>query len=262
MQQTTELDGTPVAYTLLGQGEPVVLLHGYLEDSRIWQPLAQQAASRYQMVLPDLPGHGKSSVQAQQSIESMAQSVYQVLQHAGLGPVHLVGHSMGGYVALAFLERWPELLQSVCLFHSHPFADSPAALEKRTREIEIVQQGHKNLLSSNIVTGFAPHNQLALANTIEQLQTMAQQQPAEGIVACLRAMRQRPDRHNIWAQSTTRRLLVWGRHDTYIPQATYERIGRGSNEAHLILESSGHQGFIEEPEHSYAALLRWWQQDL
>src|SRR5674536_23752 len=121
--------GGRIHYSDSGNGTVIVLLHGYLESSEVWNGFAEKLKSEFRIISVDLPGHGLSDVYGEvHSMEFMATAVKNLVDSLDLKKVFLLGHSMGGYVALAFLELFPEYLLGYCLFHSQPFADTPAAL--------------------------------------------------------------------------------------------------------------------------------------
>src|SRR5664280_241651 len=152
--------GRRIHYTDSGDGAVIVLLHGYLESSEVWNGFSGKLALSFRVISVDLPGCGLSDVFGEvHSMEFMAVAIKELFDHLGIIKVFLTGHSLGGYVALAFLELFPDLLSGYCLFHSQPFADTPAAIEKRKREIEIVKMGKKNLMyPDNVIKMFASLN--------------------------------------------------------------------------------------------------------
>ena len=119
-------DSGRIFYTDNGKGLPVVLIHGYLETSAIWEEFADGLADRFRVIAVDLPGHGKSDIFGEvHSMDLMADAVHELLIGLETGPVFMIGHSMGGYATMAFIEKYPDMLRAYCLFHSHPFPDSP-----------------------------------------------------------------------------------------------------------------------------------------
>ena len=128
--------GGEINYSDSGKGNTIVLLHGYLESSEVWNGFETRLAEFFRVVSIDLPGHGLSSVYGEvHTMEFMATAVKEIVDSLNIKKVFLTGHSLGGYVALAFLELYPDNLSGYCLFHSQPFADPPAVIEKRRREI-------------------------------------------------------------------------------------------------------------------------------
>ena len=126
-----------INYSDTGKGKPIILLHGYLESSEVWNGFADKLSLEFRVIKVDLPGCGNSSIFGDtHDMEFMAGAIKELIIFLELKKVFLTGHSLGGYVTLALLELYPELLSGYCLFHSSPFADTPETIEKRKREID------------------------------------------------------------------------------------------------------------------------------
>lgn len=240
------------------QGPCVVLLHGYLESMYVWDDFVPLIYKRCRVLTLDLPGHGISQVEGEvHTMEFLADTVAAALDTLGIGRCTVVGHSMGGYVALALCERHPERLDGVVLLSSTPDPDSEAKRADREREIALVLSGKKELLSRVAPgAGFAPQNRVRCADAVEDLAEQVMVTEDDGIAALLRGMMQRPDRNEMLRRSTVRQLFIFGRCDGYIPVERAEAIAAAHPQAQVVwLEQSGHMGFIEEPEKTAAALL-------
>jgi pimeloyl-ACP methyl ester carboxylesterase len=183
-------------------------------------------------------------------MEFMAVTIKELFDHLGIKKVFLTGHSLGGYVALAFLELSPDLLSGYCLFHSQPFADTPAALEKRMREIEIVKMGKKNLMyPDNVIKMFASSNLEKFTDALHRSQNIASRIPGEGIIAVLNGMMIRPSRLTFMEEGKVPCLWLLGSMDNYIPcELIQKQVKLPSNARVVVLTNSGHLGFIEEEE--------------
>jgi len=238
-------------YSDYGTGDVIVLLHGYLESSGIWSSFAERLSEKYHVITVDLPGHGLSDGYSEShSMEFMADVLRELLDRLNIRKVFLTGHSLGGYVALAFLELFPEHLTGYCLFHSHPFADTKETIEKREREIAIVSAGKKDLMyPDNVTMMFAPGNLEKFADALSRSKKIASEIPAEVIIAVLRGMISRPSRLSVMEEGRVPLLLILGRMDNYIPcEAMQDRVKLPSNAKIVVLENSGHLGFIEEED--------------
>lgn len=236
----------------------VVLLHGYLESLLVWEEFIPLLYKKVRVVTLDLPGHGISVVQGDtHTMEFLADTVADAVKALGIGRCTLVGHSMGGYVALAVCERHPELLDGLVLLSSTPNADTPEKAENRRREIALVQAGRKELLSRVApAAGFAEENRARMADEIEDLTEQVFVTEDEGIVALLNGMIARKDRNEMLRTTKVPVLFILGRKDNYIPVETAEKMVAEHPEARVVwLENSGHMGFLEEPEATAAALL-------
>jgi len=242
-----------IYYTTYGKnlGYTLVLLHGYLESSESWNNFAELFADEYFVVCIDLPGHGKSSnIPENPTMDKMADAIISVTDHLGIKAFHLVGHSMGGYAALAVLAMYPERLNSIVLLHSHCYADPEEKRTNREREIELVIKGKKELIvNSSIPRLFSNDNVENLNQQVENSINIALQTPDSGIISALTAMKSRPDCSEILAKTNIPVLLVGGRKDNLIPFELMEKMKTMSPVINLVcLENSGHMGFVEERE--------------
>lgn len=250
MKKVTKYKGVEVAYDDLGKGDCLVLLHGYLETRWIWQSFTERVSGRHRVVTIDLPGHGDSGTWGKvHTMEDLAGAVDSVLTGEGIGRVFLVGHSMGGYVAMAFADLYPEKLTGYTLFHSTCFADTDEKRKNRDREISLVLCNKKRqIINVNIPKGFADINLERLCGEVEFARNIALSNPDEGIVAILNGMKGRPDRTRVLQDPSLPLLLIGGMKDNYIPVEVFDRLVSLAPHARVLrLEKSGHMGFLEQP---------------
>ena len=236
----------------------VVLLHGYLESMLVWEDFVPLLYKYVRVVTLDIPGHGVSEVHGEiHTMEYLADTVLAMLDKLGIERCTLVGHSMGGYVALAFCDRHPERLDGLVLLSSTPNADSDEKKENRRREIELVKAGKKDLLARTAPgAGFAADNLRAVKEYVEDLTEIVHLTEDDGIVALLNGMINRRDMNDMLRKSPVRQLFVLGCKDNYITEQTAAAMIAGHPQAQVCrLENSGHMGFIEEPEACARALL-------
>ena len=246
-------NGKIVRYEKEGTGRPVILLHGYLESLDIWGDVARRLAENFQVIRIDLPGHGESeTIGEEHSMELLAEVVYQVILKERIEKPVLTGHSLGGYVTLAFVEKYASVLSGFCLFHSHPLADTEEVKENRKREIMLVQAGKKRMISEvNVPRAFAKENREKFSDEISRAIEIARNTPDEGIIAMLQGMMQRPDRREVLQKPSLPGLWILGEKDQYIPYARmHATIEVGAQVRLASLRNSGHMGFIEEKEAS------------
>jgi pimeloyl-ACP methyl ester carboxylesterase len=127
-----------IFYAESGKGKTLVFLHGVTESSKIWDSFREQLSDSFRVIVIDLAGHGKSEcVDTIHTMELQAEVVYEVLRKCKVKSCVMIGHSMGGYVTLAFADKYPEMLKGLCLFHSHPYPDTADDRKNRSRTIEI-----------------------------------------------------------------------------------------------------------------------------
>ena len=175
-----------------------------------------------------------------------------VLDEEEVTKCSMVGHSLGGYVTLAFLENYPDRLRRVSLFHSHPFADSPQVKANREREIELVKKGkEKDIFETNVPKVFADKNLDELEEYVEWAKKIAYLTNGEGIIANLKGMMRRSDRSKLVKETAKPFLLIAGVHDNYISyEAVIPQIELPDKGKIITLEHSGHLGFVEERKRS------------
>ena len=183
---TLEHKGINVFYTDQGKGSAVILLHGFLENSKIWEPFIPQLSKKNRIICIDLLGHGNTGCLGYiHSMELMAEIVEAVLKHLRIRKSILIGHSMGGYVALAYAEKNPDNVKGLCLMNSTARADTPEKKINRDRGIEAVKQNHKTFIRIAVKNLFTPENQITFSKEIETLTNECLKTPLQGIVAAL-----------------------------------------------------------------------------
>jgi pimeloyl-ACP methyl ester carboxylesterase len=250
---------TPLHIADSGKGEKcVVLLHGYLESMYVWDDFVPLLTPSVRVITVDIPGHGISTVQGEvHTMEYVADVLHDMLDVLGIDKVTMVGHSMGGYVTLAFCSKYAERLDGLVLLSSSPFADTEQKRENRLREIVLVKAGKKELLARVAPeAGFAPQNRKRLKDYIADLTECVYVTEDEGIVALLGGMIERVDQNAMLAACGVRQLFILGKHDGYIPVEAAESFIALNPQAEVAwLENSGHMGFIEEPAACAQALL-------
>ena len=183
-------------------------------------------------------------------MEFMANIVKELLDTLGIKKVFLTGHSLGGYVTLAFLELFPEILSGYSLFHSQPFPDTPEAIEKRMREIALVKEGKKEIFyPDNIKRMFAGSNLEKFNDAVKHSMDIASGLNGDGIIAVLNGMMTRPSRLSLMEEGRVPCLWILGAMDNYIPcEIIQKRVNLPSNASVVVLHNSGHMGFIEEED--------------
>ncbi len=236
----------------------VVLVHGYLESMLVWDDFIPLLYKKVRVVTIDLPGHGISVVHSEcHTMEFLADTIHHALLELGIERCTLVGHSMGGYVALAFCRKYPEQLDAVVLLSSTPNSDSEEKRLKREQEIRIIEAGKKEAIAAIApAERFAAANRHRLAPYIEDGRDQVMITEDEGILALLRGMALRVDQNEMLRQVGVKQLFIYGRDDSYIPVEVAEAVVEAHPQATVKwLENSGHMGFIEEPAACAEAIL-------
>lgn len=209
---------TEIAYTEQGKGTAVVFLHGFLENRSMWEPFTTALASKYRTVTIDLPGHGQTApIGYVLSMEDSADVVHAVLDALKIRKAVFIGHSMGGYVSLAFAEHYPEKIKGIVLVNSTARADSPEKQENRDRAIRAVKNDRNAFVRLSIGNLFSEENRGKFASDIEQIRQQAIQMPLQGIVAALEGMKIRKDREVLLHFGPYPIALILGRKDPVLP---------------------------------------------
>lgn len=255
--QSVNYEDGIIAYTDRGVGEVLVLVHGYLESSEVWGRFRDSLVKDYRVVCIDLPGNGRSSVYTQNHTMCFhAGAVLAVLDKEKIDRFFLLGHSLGGYVALSIVDNHPGRLKGSILMHSHPYADTDEIIDNRLREIKIVKAGKQDAIYPvNIPRMFADVNLERFKDDVDALIKIASGHKAEGIIAVLKGMIQRKSREDIMAETNVPLLYILGTMDNYIPYKTIiENITMPESGTIYTLDKSGHMGFLEETDRSVEAI--------
>ncbi|MDR1197966.1 MAG: alpha/beta hydrolase [Prevotellaceae bacterium] len=240
-----------------GKGKAIVLLHGYLETMEVWENTITELSKKFRVIAFDLPGHGFSGFSKDATtVEFMADCIKSLLDKLNVPECFIVGHSMGGYVALAFAKKYSETAKALCLFSSTPNADTEQKKLDRDREIELIKAGKLELiLKTSIARGFADMNVKKFDEEIFAIEDTATISDTDGITACLQAMKMREDMNDFMKTIQHKTLFIFGKYDNYITfDAAESIIQKYPDATACILENSGHSGFIEEPEKSIKIL--------
>ncbi|MCB9282741.1 MAG: alpha/beta fold hydrolase [Lewinellaceae bacterium] len=234
-------------FSTAGSGPALVFLHGFGEDSRIWEAFVALFEKTHQVICIDLPGFGQSDPVAGITIRDMASAVHAVLEKLQVGRFVLAGHSMGGYVALAYAQAWPTALRGLAMIHSHPYADSEEKKEGRMKSIEFVNRHGSaryaaQLIPSLFAPKFAEENPLIIKELIDR----AGAYPAQGVTDALRAMYQRPDRSEVLQDIKCPVLFIIGKEDQAIPAELSKRqTALPATSSIHYLDGVGHMGMLE-----------------
>lgn len=237
-----------IFYSISGQGNALILLHGFLETHHIWDEFSENLSQKFTVICPDLPGFGGTDVFSDtHTMEFMAVIVKQILDHENIDSCVLLGHSMGGYVSLAFLEQYPFMLKGLVLFHSHASEDTKEARQNRERTIKIVESDKKDFINSFIPDLFAEGNVEKYNNKIEQLKEKARETSKEAVIAALRGMKMRKAKIDLLSNSTIPLKFFLGKEDSRIPfEKALAQAALPSHSLITVLGNVGHMGHIEE----------------
>lgn len=287
-ERTVDFQKRKISYRVVGEGPVVVLIHGVPFNGKLWMPLLfpskaenntqaplsdrSSLPGNFKFIIPDLPGSGASEMIDDMSMEGMAEVIKHIIdvESANIPPVAdnssthsvsdfearammvpmaiLIGHSMGGYISLAFAEKYPEYLSGLGLFHSTAYPDSEERKTIRKKAIEAIKdKGAYEFLKTMMPNLFSPASRDKIAHSIEQFIEQTNNFSSETLVSYYEAMMQRPDRTSVLKNLKIPMLLIAGKYDNAAP------LNDLLKQCHLpeisyfhILSESGHMGMIEE----------------
>jgi len=261
------IDEQPITYFTCGRGNPVMLVHGFAEDHRVWDRQIVFLKEKYFLIIPDLPGSGQSPMIKDMSMEGMAGVLFLIVQNelkksqSGTPVFTLIGHSMGGYITLAFAEKYSYMLSGFGLFHSSAFADSEEKKIIRKKGIHFIQKnGAAAFLKSSTPNLFSPVTHEKNPQLIEEQIKASGNFQADSLVVYYEAMMQRPDRTFTLKNAVVPVLFVIGEFDNAVPLADSLKQSHLPERSYInILKKSGHMGMTEQPQESNQILENFLQ---
>ena len=236
---------TTIHFTSTGKGSAVVLLHGFLENSSMWNKTVTQLSKKYRIICIDLLGHGKSENHGYvHSMEEQAEMVKSVLDHLRLRKFVLVGHSMGGYISLAFSKLFSQNVKGLCLMNSTALPDTKEKKANRDRAIEAVKQNYKTFVRVAVPMLFSEKNRTIFKNEVELVVNEALKMNPQSIIAALEGMKIRKDNTIILNSEEFPKMMIIGKED---PALNYNSlIEQTKNTSVKVIEyPDGHMSHIE-----------------
>ena len=236
-------------HEISGNGKkPLVLLHGFMENTTIWDEMEAHLSKDFTLIKIDLPGHGKSKVyQEIHTVELMAEKVKEVIDALKLEKINLLGHSLGGYVSLAFAEKFPEILESMTLFFSTTVADDEEKKEIRTRSIAVIDENFETFVKTSIPNLFSNNEKDILEGKIELAKNIAKSTNKEGVKAAQLGMAERPDRTEILENLDAKILIIAGKYDNAVKTENLLKIIPEKTNIKTYVLDCGHNGHWEKP---------------
>ena len=237
-----------ISFSTVGKGSTVVLLHGFLENATMWDAVSEVLSKSNRVVSIDLLGHGQTECLGYvHTMEMMAEAVAAVLKHLRIRKSVFIGHSMGGYVALAYAEKYPDNVKGLCLMNSTAKADSNERVALRAKAIEAVKTQYKSLVRLSMVHLFRPKNRTLFKEEIKAVKAAALATPLQGYIAAQEGMKIRRDREVLLHFSPYKKLMIVGKKD---PVLSYDDILneiKGTDVA-LVEFPDGHMSHIENKD--------------
>lgn len=236
---------TQIHFTETGSGTAVVLLHGFLENTTMWNSTVAFLSKRYRVIAVDLLGHGLTeNLGYVHTMEQMAAAVQEVLHHLKIRKSFFVGHSMGGYVALAFAEAFPDNVKGLCLMNSTTRADSEEKQLGRDRAIKIVKENHTSFIRNSIPMLFRSKNRKLFREQINEVKDEALKTSKQGIIAALEGMKIRKDREVLMHFGPYPKLMIIGDKDPVLKLEDLLDQVSGTDTS-VVRFSEGHMSHIE-----------------
>lgn len=249
--QKVNINGIELAYERRGKGTPLVLLHGYPLDHHTWDILATKLEDTFDVILPDLRGFGKSTtVDTPYTMEDIASDVAGLLDHLGINKAAIAGHSMGGYVALAFAKRYPERVSGLGLVSTQTPADPQDRKEGRYKSAADVAEKGIDGVVETMTPKFTPDEKLQGSAR----EIMERQQPA-AFIGALKAMAERMDASTLLAEINIPVVIIHGDADALIPVDRAREARNAVPNAHFVeLKGVGHLPMMEAVKETAEAL--------
>jgi 3-oxoadipate enol-lactonase len=256
-----ELNNFKMAYSDQGARMPLVFVHGYPLNRRIWQPQLEGLSGEVRVIAPDLRGHGESTATPPPySMDSHADDLHSLLQKLELPlPIVLCGLSMGGYVSLAYIRRYPQDIAGLILTATRAAADSSEGRQNREKAIRLAEgQGAAAIADGMLAKLLAPGTYEANTRLVEETYQIMLQTSLAGIVGDLMGMKDRPDSTPLLEHIHQPVLIIHGADDQIIPVAEARGMQAALPDAELvIIGEAGHLVNLEQPEQFNAAVTQW-----
>jgi pimeloyl-ACP methyl ester carboxylesterase len=236
---------TEIHYTTLGSGNPLILLHGFLESKEIWKDFAEELSGKRQMICIDLPGHGASgSFEKIHTMTDMAEAVKAVLGELEIEKAAFVGHSMGGYVSLELYHIFPTIFNALVLVNSTPQADTKEGKVNRDRAAALVLKNKEAFVSMAISNLMSQENYKIFKPQLEEIKHCALSFPAAGIYAAIMGMKIRTNHSTLFGKFEKQKIVVAGKNDPVLDYYTIKKISKRCGSEFKSL-SGGHLSFLE-----------------
>lgn len=240
-----------LAYDRRGKGIPLVLLHGFPLDHHLWDDITPLLEDRFDLILPDLRGFGESTtVDAQYSMDDYASDIVGLLDQLGIQKAAVAGHSMGGYVVLAFAKLYPERVRGLALISSQVLADPPDRKEGRYKSAaDVAEKGISGVVDAMVPKFTSDADLQAVARKLME------KQPPDAYIGALKAMAERMDSASLLNTVKFPVVIVHGETDALIPVARAREVKTALPDSHYVeLKDTGHVPMLEAAKETAEAL--------
>lgn len=266
MQKEIQFNNSTIKYYRHGQGDTCLFfIHGFAEDHTVWDNQLNHFKNDHNIILVDLPGCGASEALHEEiSMKLLADLINDIVEKENVKKFVILGHSMGGYIALQYLSIYPEKVSALGLLHSSAYADDAEKLEKRKQAITVIEKKGKDTYLNTTYRSLL-HGEDHINKYLSLLEKMGEKIKAKVLVAYIKAMMAREDHSALLQKVDIPFCFIIGKHDGAIPFEVSMRQTHIANSTYIkVLESTGHVGMLEEEdafnrelgEFLHSALLR------
>ncbi len=245
------VSGNTIFYRRYGRGPAIVLIHGFPESGELWSAICPLLQQKFTVIVPDMPGVGGSSYLGPQlTVEQMAGIVKQVLDREGISKAVIAGHSMGGYVAVAFADLYPSYVAGISMVHSIPLADTPERIDLRRKSIELIRKGGKELFIKQMIPNlFNTEFKKEHPEELQQQINKALFLEGDSLIAFYNAMINRHDRTNTLQDVDFAVQWIAGKQDNLIlPEKLIQQTRLASVNFVEVYNDCAHMSMIEQPK--------------
>ncbi len=252
-----EYKNIKISYSDYGSGTNIVLLHGFLENQSMWDDTITMLSNKHRIITIDLLGHGKTGcIGYVHTMEEMANAVYAVLKHLKIRRYFLIGHSMGGYVALAHAKLYTENIKGLCLLNSTYEADDEERKKIRTRANKMAQHNFENVVRMSFSNLFSEKSKGLYKVEFNKALNEALKTPIQGYIAAQEGMKLREDYSVFFGDAPFLKTIILGKKDGII---NYKNISQFTDKQNIKLHllSEGHMGHIENKADYLSAIMHF-----
>jgi len=252
VEKTILYQNKKIFYRSIGSGDPVMLVHGFGEDGNVWDKQVEYLKDRYHLIVPDLPGSGKSEMINDMSMEGMAEVLHTIIHEENIDRCTVIGHSMGGYITLALVESYWNHVNAFGLFHSSAFPDTEEKKQTRKKGIEFIRQhGAFEFLKTSTPNLFSSNSKLQIPDSIDEFIKSLKGFTPEALISYYEAMMDRRERTSILKNTGNSVLFIAGEHDVAVPLNDMLKQCHLPEKSYFhVLKKSGHMGMMEETENA------------
>lgn len=249
MLKEISFQNSKISYDISGKGDPLMLLHGYLMSSQIWKGLIELLKLKYEVIAIDFPGHGNSGdFPPVHSMDLMAETAEAILKNENIDKCNLLGHSMGGYVALAILEHYPHLIHKMILLNSNPFEDDDQKIAIRNKIISLFKKGKKEFLLAQFLGELiSPTDEEGYRDIRESALSLIAPQSIKSLIATTNGIKLRTDRSYLLRKPEIPVKWILGDSDQQLDAEKLITNARKISITEPEIIEGGHMSFLEDP---------------